>query len=443
VLRKEQTQREIGVSLTTPTKLEELRAKLYAKAKAEPTFRFYALYDKIHRWDVLTEALRQSKQKKGAAGVDGQTFEQIEAHGEERWLEQVQRELQGKTYRPQPVRRVLIPKPGGGERPLGIPTIKDRVVQTAAKLILEPIFEADLSEAAYGYRPGRSAVDAVKEVHQELKQGRTQVVDADLSKYFDTIPHAELMKSVARRVADKAVLHLVKMWLKVPVEERDEQGRPRYSGGKRSKQGTPQGGVISPLLANIYINRLLKVFTQSELMKRSGAKIVNYAADFVVVARRGAAEVLAQVKRWLGGMKLTLNETKTSIRDARKEHFRFLGYELGPLVYKKTGQKYLGARPSKKAMEHAREEVSRILRRGRTERWEEIVGELNRFLRGWASYFAYDSPMHAFNVLDWHVTERVRNFLSRRHKVARATSRFKYNEVHRSLGVLEVRALLR
>ncbi|QRN96988.1 group II intron reverse transcriptase/maturase [Archangium violaceum] len=431
------------MSLTTPTKLEELRAKLYAKAKAEPAFRFYALYDKIHRWDVLAEALRQSKHKRGAAGVDGQTYEQIEAHGEERWLKELQRELQGMTYRPQPVRRVLIPKPGGGERPLGIPTIKDRVVQTAAKLILEPIFEADLSEAAYGYRPGRSAVDAVREVHQELKRGRTQVVDADLSKYFDTIPHAELMKSVARRIADKAVLHLVKMWLKVPVEERDEQGRPKYSGGKRSKQGTPQGGVISPLLANIYINRLLRVFAKSELMKRSGAVLVNYADDFVVVARRGAAEVLAQVKRWLDGMKLTLNETKTSIRDARKEHFRFLGYELGPLVYKKTGQKYLGARPSKKAMEHAREEVSRILRRGRTERWEEIAGELNRFLRGWATYFAYDSPMHAFNVLDWHVTERVRNFLSRRHKVARATSRFKYNEVHRSLGVLEVRALLR
>ncbi|QSQ24227.1 group II intron reverse transcriptase/maturase [Pyxidicoccus parkwayensis] len=438
MLRKEWTQREIGVSLSTPTKLEELRARLYAKAKAEPAFRFYALYDKIHRRDVLTEALRQSKQKKGAAGVDGQTFEQSDAHGEERWLEELQRELQSKTYRPQPVRRVLIPKPGGGERPLGIPTLKERVVQTAAKLILEPIFEADLSEAAYGYRPGRSAVDAVKEVHQELKQGRTQVVDAALSKYFDTIPHAELMKSVARRVADKAVLHLVKMWLKVPIEERDEQGRPRYSGGERSKQ---EG--ISPLLANIYINRLLKVFAKSELMKRSGAKLVNYADDFVVVARRGAAEVLAQVKRWLDGMKLTLNETKTSLRDARKEHFRFLGYELGPRVYKRTGQKYLGARPSKKAMEQARGEVSRILRRGRTERWEQIAGELNRFLRGWATYFAYDSPTHAFNVLDWHVTERVRNFLSRRHKVARATSRFKYNEVHRTLGVLEVRALLR
>jgi len=174
VLRKERTQREIGVSLKTPTKLEEFRAKLYAKAKAEPTFRFYALYDKLHRWDVLTEALRQSKQKRGAAGVDGQTFEQISVHDEERWLEELQRELQGKMYRPQPVRRVLIPKPGGGERPLGSPTSKDRVVQTAAKLILEPIFEADLSEAAYGYRPGRSGVQAVREVHQELRGSRTR-----------------------------------------------------------------------------------------------------------------------------------------------------------------------------------------------------------------------------------------------------------------------------
>jgi RNA-directed DNA polymerase len=443
VLGEERTKREIGVSLTAQTKLEEFRAKLYTKAKAEPAFRFYVLYDKLYRWDVLTEALRRAKQKQGAAGVDGQTFAQIEEYGEERWLKELQRELQDKTYRPQPVRRVLIPKAGGGERPLGIPTIKDRVAQTAAKLILEPIFEADFNDAAYGYRPGRSAVEAVQQVHQELKRGRTQVVDADLSKYFDTIPHAELMKSVARRVADKAVLHLVKMWLKVPVEERDERGRSRLSGGKRSKQGTPQGGVISPLLANIYINRLLRVFAKSELMKRCEARLVNYADDFVVVARWGATEVLAQVKKWLVGMKLTLNETKTSIRDARKEHFRFLGYELGPLVYKKTGQRYSGARPSKKAMEHARREVSRLLRRGRTERWEEIKGELNQFLRGWGTYFAYDSPMHAFHVLDMHVMERVRNFLRRRHKLTRATSRFRYHEVHGRLGVLELRALPR
>jgi len=330
-------------------KLEELRGKLYAKAKAEPAFRFYVLYDKVYRRDVLEDALRISRERGGAPGVDGQTFERIREYGEERWLGELQQELQMRTYRPQPVRRVLIPKPGGGERPLGIPTIKDRVVQTAAKLILEPIFEADLSDAAYGYRPERSAVQAVQQVHQEITKGKTEVVDADLSRYFDTIPHAELITSIARRVADRKVLHLIKMWLKVPVEEKDEQGRPRYTGGKRSKQGTPQGGVISPLLANIYINRLLKVFAQSDLMRRYGARIVNYADDFVVVCWPGsAARVLAQVGKWIAGMKLTLNEAKTSIRDARKEFFRFLGYELGPLVNRRTGRRYLGARPSKK-----------------------------------------------------------------------------------------------
>ena len=280
------------------TKLEELRGKLYSKAKTEPTFRFYSLYDKIHRWDVLTEALRLSRERKGAPGVDGQTFDQIREYGEEQWLQELQRELQARTYRPLPVRRVLIPKPGGGERPLGIPTIRDRVAQTAAKLLLEPIFEADLCDTAYGYRPGRGAIQAVQEVYQELRQRRTKVVDADLSKYFDTIPRAELMTCLARRIADNPMLHLIKMWLQVPVEERDEQGQPRFSGGKRSKCGTPQGGVISPLLANIYINRMLKAFAKSDLMKRCGARIVNYADDFVVLCKLSPARVLAEVRRW-------------------------------------------------------------------------------------------------------------------------------------------------
>lgn len=430
------------MSLEPQTKLEELRGKLYVKAKSEPAFRFYLLYDKVYRWDVLVEALKVSKQKKGAAGVDGQTFEMIEAYGEERWLKELQRELQEKSYRPRAVRRVLIPKPGGGERPLGIPTIKDRVVQTAAKLLLEPIFEADLQDAAYGYRPERSAVQAVEVVRRELTRGKTEVVDADLSKYFDTIPHAELMTCVARRIADTAMLHLIKMWLKVPVEERDEQGRPRTTGGKRTKQGTPQGGVISPLLANIYINRLLKKFAASDLGKKYGARIVNYADDFVVVCRKDAAEVLAVVKRWLSAMKLTLNETKTCVRDARKEHFRFLGYELGPMVSSLTGRRYLGAQPSKKALESIREKVRKILRPGRCEPWTEIRDELNRMLRGWANYFAHGSPRKRFRSVDIHVNERARNFLRRRHKLPKATARFTYQELHHKLGVLEVRSLL-
>lgn len=443
MLRKEWTSGRLVMNLTAQTKLEELRGKLYVKAKTEPTFRFYVLYDKIHRWDTLVEALKKSKSKRGAAGVDGQTFEDIEKYGEERWLKELQEELQGKTYRPQPVRRVLIPKPGGGERPLGIPTIRDRVAQTAAKLILEPIFEADLRDEAYGYRPERSAVQAVQEVHRELARGKTEVIDADLSKYFDTIPHSELMKSLARRIADGAVLSLIKMWLKVPVEERDEKGRPRYSGGKRSKQGTPQGGVISPLLANIYINRLLKAFAASELGAKHGARIINYADDFVVVARKGAAEVLAQVKRWLAGMKLTLNETKTRIVNAKEESFRFLGYALGPMMNKRTQRRYLGAQPSKKAMEQIRRKVSEILWRGRVERWEVIRDELNRTLRGWANYFAYGSPFVAFRLVDIHATERTRNLLRRRHKLPTATARFGYREVHGALGVINVQRLLK
>lgn len=444
MLHKERTSGRLAMSLTVQTtKLEELRGKLYAKAKTEPAFRFYVLYDKIVRWDTLVEALRKSKAKKGAAGVDGQTFEQIEEYGEERWLRELQRELQGKTYRPQAVRRVLIPKPGGGERPLGIPTIRDRVAQTAAKLILEPIFEADLCDEAYGYRPGRSAVQAVTEVHRELARGKTEVLDADLSKYFDTIPHAELMTSLARRIADGKVLSLIKMWLKAPVEERDEAGRSRCSGGKRSKQGTPQGGVVSPLLANIYINRLLKAFAASELGRKHGARIINYADDFVVVARTGAAEVLAQVRRWLVVMKLELNETKTCIRDGRKEHFCFLGYELGPMMNRRIRRRYLGARPSKKAMGHIRRTVSETLWRGRNERWEVIRDELNRKLQGWANYFAYGSPYASFRLVDIHVAQRVRNLLRRRHKLPRATGRFGYDEVHRVLGVIDLHRLLR
>lgn len=425
------------------TKLEEFRGKLYSKAKTEPTFRFYALYDKVYRWDVLMEALRLSKEKQGAPGVDGQTFEKIREYGEERWLQELQRELQGKTYQPQPVRRVLIPKPGGGERPLGIPTIKDRVAQTAAKLILEPIFEADLSDAAFGYREGRGAIQAVQEVHQELRQSRTHVVDADLSSYFDTIPHAELMTCLARRIADTAMLHLIKMWLKVPVEERDEQGRPRYSGGKSSKRGTPQGGVISPLLANIYINRLLKAFAQSDLMRRCGARIVNYADDFVVLCSHSAGAVLAEVRRWIVGMKLSLNEAKTCLRNAWKESFRFLGYEFGPLVFRPTRTRFMGARPSKKAMEKVRQRVSEILWRGRTERWKDICRELNQFLKGWAAYFAYGTARPSFRLVDIHVTERAKNFLRRRHKLPRRTGKLGWTKIHRGYGVIVVEDLLK
>src|SRR6266849_1712158 len=232
------------MGLETPLKIRELQRKLYTKAKQEPGYRFYALYDKICREDTLGHAYELAKANGGAPGVDQQSFAGIETIGRDGWLASLRKELIEQTYRPQPGRRVLIPKPGGGERPLGIPTIRDRVVQTAAKLILEPIWEADLEPNAYGYRPGRSAQEAVEKVDELLHRGYTDVVDADLSKYFDTIPHSELMQCVARRIVDKHMLHLIKMWLTAPVEERDEKGRKRLSGGKDNDRGTPQGGVV-------------------------------------------------------------------------------------------------------------------------------------------------------------------------------------------------------
>jgi RNA-directed DNA polymerase len=233
------------MSLATPSKIRDLQIKLYRKAKNEPGFRFYQLYDKVYREDILNHAYALAKANAGAPGVDGESFEDIESRGLAEWLNGLGKELHDKTYKPQPVRRVMIPKPGGGERPLGIPTIRDRVAQTAAKLILEPIFEADLEPNAYGYRPRKSAQDAVQKVDELLHEGYTDIVDADLSKYFDTIPHSELMQCVARRIVDRQMLHLIKMWLKVPVEERDETGKRRLTGGKDNDRGTPQGGVIA------------------------------------------------------------------------------------------------------------------------------------------------------------------------------------------------------
>jgi RNA-directed DNA polymerase len=428
------------VSLVTPPKLQRLQEALYTKAKQEPGYRFYLLYDKVHRADILAHAYALSKQHGGAAGVDGVTFEDIEGAGLEQWLAAVQEVLRTQTYRPQPVRRVLIPKPGGGERPLGIPTIRDRVVQTAALLIVQPIFEADLEPTAYGYRPGRAALEAVQEVHRALCAGHSEVVDADVSQYFDTIPHAALMKSLARRFSDRKVLRLLKMWLKAPVAEPAAGGGWRYSGGKRATRGTPQGGVISPLLANLYMNRFLKVFRLRGLDRRYGARLVAYADDFVILCRYGAAEVLAQSRRWFAQMGLTLNEQKTRVCDGRRESFSFLGYTFGPMRYRKDGHWYLGAAPAQKAVKRIKGRIRQILRPTNQEPWEEVVAALNRVLRGWARYFAYGTRLMAYRAVDHYVWERARHFLRRRHKVpSRGTRRFSADVVFGELGVFQLR----
>jgi RNA-directed DNA polymerase len=431
------------MSLTTPDKIRTFQRKLYCKAKAEPAFRFYVLYDKICREDILHHAYRLARANAGAPGVDEVTFAQIEERGLEAWLAGLREELVSTTYRPDPVRRVMIPKPNGeGERALGIPTIRDRVIQTAAKLVLEPIFEADFEGSAYGYRPARGAVDAVKDVHRHLCRGYTDVVDADLSRYFDSIPHDDLLKSVARRVADGAVLRLIKLWLKAPIEERDGDGRRRIVGGKRNKRGTPQGGVASPLLANIYMNRFLKHWRLTGRGEAFRAHVVSYADDFVILSRGCAAEALAWTKAVMTRLGLTLNEAKTSLRDARQERFTFLGYSFGPHWYKANGQWYLGTSPSKKSVQRLKTTVGNLLVPGNNAPWQEVRDTLNRSLRGWSNYFCYGTRRSAFRSVDRYTYERVRDFLARRHKVAgRGTRRFSYDVVYGELGLLRLERL--
>lgn len=393
------------------------------------------------RADILEHAYRLRRANGGAPGVDGVTFEDIESGegGLEAWLGSLGAELREERYRPRAVRRVMIPKPDGGERPLGIPTIRDRVVQQAVKLVVEPIFEADFEPNAYGYRPGRGALDAVREVRAAILRGESHVVDADISNYFDSIPHDELMKSVARRICDRKMLHLIKMWLKTPVEETDGEGRRTYTGGKGSKTGTPQGGVISPLLANIYIHRLLKARKKFDLEARLKARIINYADDLVIVCRAGAEEALHWLRWIITRMGLSLNEAKTGVRHATRESFDFLGYTFGPMVYRRTGRTYLGVAPSKKRVKRLKESLRAILSAGNQTPLEELVAAVNRKLEGWSRYFSLGTLEPAYRVVDRYTETLLRSFLARRHKVpGRGTRRFSDRYLHEKLGLVRL-----
>jgi RNA-directed DNA polymerase len=406
------------MSLTTPTSVQKLQMALHAKAKEAPDFRFYALYDKVYRKDVLAYAYERCQANAGAAGVDDQTFEDIEQYGVERWLDELAQALKSRSYQPQPVRRVYIPKPDGKQRPLGIPSIRDRVVQTAAVLVLEPIFEADLQPEQYAYRADRSALDAVKHVHKLINTGHAEIVDADLSSYFDTVPHAELMKSVARRVVDGAMLHLIKMWLEAPVEETDDRGNKRRSTRNRDEgRGTPQGAPISPLLSNLYMRRFVLGWKKLGYEERWRAYIVNYADDLVICCRSGAEQALAMMRAMMSKLKLTVNDSKTRVCYLPEERFDFLGYTFGRCYSMRKGRVFLGTVPSKKRVQRICRAISDETRLNTV--WQDstiMVAKLNRIMTGWANYFCLGPVSNAYSVVDQHARMRLRRWLCDKHK---------------------------
>lgn len=430
------------MNLVTPEKIGKLQASLHVKAKENPTLRFHSLYDKIYRGDVLKYAYRLCRSNGGIAGVDGESFETIETRGLENWLEELAEELRGKTYRSAALLRVWIPKSNGGQRPLGIPRIKDRVVQMAAVLLLEPIFEADLPDEQYGYRRGRNAHDALQEIHRLLGQGYCRVVDCDLSGYFDTIPHSQLLPSIARRVSDGSLLKVIKMWLEMAVEEDDGRGgRRRTTVAKDSGRGTPQGAPISPLLSNLYMRRFVLGWKKLGYEKGLRARLVVYADDFVILCRGPAEQAREAMAGLVNKLRLEVNEEKTRVCRTPPESFDFLGYRFGRQYSPRTGGAYLGLWPSPKRVRAICRRISEMTRAATY--WkcpEQLVKELNQTLQGWGAYFSLGTVSRSYDVVDNHTRHRLRQWLNRKHR-SRGVSEPRHSamRLHRDYGLTRLR----
>lgn len=401
--------------MSSAERVQLYQRKLYLKAKQEKEYKFYILYDKIFLHYILAESWKRVKANGGSAGVDGQTFEVIEAGGVEKFLKTLSEELRQQNYQPSAVKRVWIPKSNGEKRPLGIPTIKDRVAQMACKLVIEPIFEADFEDSSYGFRPKRSAHGAVAKIKEHLKAGKTEVYDADLSKYFDTIPHDKLMIALRERIADRRVLSLIEKWLKAPVSE-DGQ----FSGGKKNKEGTPQGGVISPLLSNLYLHLLDRIVNSSKsIFKEAGIVMVRYADDFVLMGKTLGGAALAKLKDLLGRMGLTINEKKSRQLNARETPFNFLGFvfRFDQSHKDPQGPKFWNVKPNEKSNKKIREKIGEALKKMGHYKPQDMVGELNAILRGWLNYFdvkGVSYPFVAKRALNHYLRHRLWRYFNRK-----------------------------